>query len=536
MLLKLRLLLEILGQPALWQRLFSARWGLVLFPALLGLITSCGFAPVGLWPLTLAGLSLSAALLAHYQTKKQIFVSSLSFFTAFSAASLWWLNFVLQGFGAMPVPLAWTVLLIFALYLALPYALLSVLARKLAGSRRGIFLFCFLPPAWCLADLIIGVLFGGFPWVYAGYTALTGPLSAFAPLIGVRGINLCFYLCAGAVALALYRLFIFLPAAGIIFMLGVFASSLKFTTPEGELQAVLVQGNIEQSVKWRPEMVGPTLQTYWALTKPEIKQDTLVVWPESAVPLYLERAPELFFDLNAAFKSQGAALITGVQHVDHKTRRPYNSLIVLGESELNNFDDLEALPRYDKRKLVPFGEVVPFADLLRPLGSIFNFPMSSFAAGKLPAEPLSALGHPFIPAICFEAVFPELFLDADTPESGLILMVSNDSWFGPTSGPVQHLNIARLRCMELQKPMLRATNSGITALIGADGKVIEALPRDTAAVLKVDTALYHGQTPFARLGHLPLCVLLILLLAAGFYHRHHSINKENEVLASLIRP
>ena len=205
MLLKLRLLLEILGQPALWQRLFSARWGLVLFPALLGLITSCGFAPVGLWPLTLAGLSLSAALLAHYQTKKQIFVSSLSFFTAFSAASLWWLNFVLQGFGAMPVPLAWTVLLIFALYLALPYALLSVLARKLAGSRRGIFLFCFLPPAWCLADLIIGVLFGGFPWVYAGYTALTGPLSAFAPLIGVRGINLCFYLCAGAVALALFH-------------------------------------------------------------------------------------------------------------------------------------------------------------------------------------------------------------------------------------------------------------------------------------------------------------------------------------------
>lgn len=526
--------LEKFGDKALWQRLFTLKSGLIIFPALSGLLSSAGFAPLGMWPLTLAGLSLFTALIGFYPLKKQIFAATLAFGLAFNAATLWWLNFVLQGFGKLPLPLSWSVVLLFSLYLSLPYALLFCLAKKLAGPRRPLLLFCFLPVAWCLADFVIGWLFTGFPWVYPGYSALSGPLAAYAPLMGVRGINLCFYLCAAAIALAIYREFIFLPAAGLIFMGGIFATSIPYTVESKPLTASLVQGNIEQSVKWRADMVAPTLATYWRLTEPLIRPGQLVIWPESAIPLYLERAASLVSDLNTVFHQKNALLVTGMQRIDPAARQAYNSLFVLGS--LPQIENLQQIPRYDKRQLVPFGEVVPFARQLRPLGSIFNFPMSSFSRGSEDQRPLTVFDSKFIPAICYESIFPELINALNRPDSGLVIMLSNDSWFGPTSGPLQHLNIARMRCLELQKPMLRATNSGITALIDADGRVLDALPADKEGVLTVTLTPRQGLTPYARLQNIPLIVILLVLGGCGLWHKRRPHNKQHQVLESLIRP
>ncbi|MBU3826636.1 MAG: apolipoprotein N-acyltransferase [Candidatus Anaerobiospirillum merdipullorum] len=530
---KLRYYLEKLGDVALWQRLFSTKWGTILFPTLLGLLTSGGFAPLGMWPLTLAGLSLSLALCAFYQRPGQIFWMVWSYFTALCTASLWWLNFVLEDFGALPVPLSWLVVFIFALYLSLPYALLSALLKRYFKEQRAEFICCLLPPAWVLADYIVGWLFTGFPWVYVGYSALQGPLSAFAPLLGVHGINLLFYLCAAAIALALYRKFIFLPIAGLIFIVGVMCAGLSFTTPQDKLEASLVQGNIAQSVKWRPEMVAPTLATYWQLTQDELAPGRLIVWPESAVPLLMERAEDILQSLNAVAHEKGALLITGVQHRD-KQDKVHNSLVLLGDNA--TFATSADLPRYDKRKLVPFGEVVPFATLLRPLGSIFNFPMSSFSPGAQKQSPLQVFDSYAIPAICYESIFPQAINALNTKEAGFILMLSNDSWFGTTAGPIQHLNIARMRCLELQKPMLRATNSGVTALIGADGKVLKALAQQQSGVLRVTVQTRTGLTPYARLGETSTIVLALLLFTIGLWHSRKPRNRQREALEQLVRP
>ena len=529
---QLRIYLEKFGNLALWQRYFTAKWGLVLFPALLGLLTSGGFAPLEKWPLTLAGLSLMLALCGFYPRARQVLLGVLIYFTALCTAALWWLNFVLEDFGQLPVPISWLVVVLFALYLSLPYALLAALARHLTKERRHEFLCCLLPPAWVGADYLVGWLFTGFPWVYVGYSALQGPLSAFAPLLGVHGINLAFYLCAAAIALALYRKFVFLPLAGIIFILGVFCSSLSFTDKGESLEASLVQGNIAQSVKWNPDMVGPTLATYWQLSRDEFSPGRLIVWPESAIPLYLENAPSLLADLNSMAHQHGARLITGIQH--RTADSSYNSLIVLGDNA--QLQSLADIARYDKRRLVPFGEVVPFADLLRPLGSIFTFPMSSFSAGEDDQAPLAAFSHPFIPAICYESIFPQTINALNLRDSSFILMLSNDSWFGTTAGPIQHLNIARMRCLELQKPMLRATNSGITALIDANGSVIDRLPQHQPGVLRVTVQTRTGLTPYAIAGEIPTVVLTLLIFAAGLWQVRRPRNRQREALEQLVRP
>ncbi|MBO8415178.1 MAG: apolipoprotein N-acyltransferase [Proteobacteria bacterium] len=533
---KIRAFAEVIGSPLLWQRWFNSKLGLVLFPLLLGVLASLGFAPLEKWPLTLAGLSLMFFLMGGYQSKKAIFAAVLSFFTTLNAVTLWWLNFVMEGFGGMPMLLSNLVVILFSMYLALPYALLSCLANRFCQGKLPVLLLCFIPAAFVLSDFIISWLFGGFPWVYPGYTALQGPLSAFAPLIGVRGINLLFYLLAGVIALTLKRQFIYLPAAGVIFIAGVFCSSLSFTTDDDKpLKVSLVQGNIMQSVKWRPEMVGPTISTYWNLTEPLIAKDHLIIWPESAIPLYLERAHGLVQDLNTVMHEQGSLLITGLQHKNEETNAAFNSLIILGQEESLSPVTAE-LNHYDKRKLVPFGEVVPFEEMLRPLGSIFNFPMSSFTPGAEKQQNIKAFGHELIPAICYEAIFPELINSLNAEESGAIVMLSNDSWFGTTSGPKQHLNIARMRCLELQKPMLRATNSGITAFIDKQGQVTDAFPSDKAGVLRGSVHCATGLTPYSRCGNIPLWVLTVLLVGLGVYYRGRDPDKQKQMLESLVRP
>lgn len=533
---KLRPHADKIGSSALWMRLFNSRPGLVFFPVLLGALASCGFAPLEKWPLTLAGLSLIFYLTSIYRSKKAVFCALLCFFTAENSITLWWLNFVMEGFGGLPVLLSNAVVILFAVYLSLPYALFGTLSAALCRGRMPVLLMCFIPAGLVVADFVVGWLFSGFPWTFLGYTALEGPLSAYAPLLGVRGINLLFYITAAAVALTLKRQFVFLPVAGVIFIVGVFCEALTFTTEEEEpLQVAMVQGNIAQSIKWTPEMVGPIIGTYWTLSEPLFQPGQLVIWPESALPLYFERAVGLAEDLNYVAHSRQSLLITGLQHLNEERYEAFNSLLILGR-EAKISADIDSLNHYDKRKLVPFGEIVPFEEMLRPLGSIFNFPMSSFTRGAEIQDNIEAFGHKLIPAICYEAIFPELIRELNQPDSGAIVMLSNDSWFGPTFGPLQHLNIARMRCLELQKPMLRATNSGVTAFISREGLVTEALPTDEAGVLQGSITCARGMTPYARWGSIPVIILALLLTGCGFYYRRQDPDKNRQVLESLIRP
>ena len=263
------------------------------------------------------------------------------------------------------------------------------------------------------------------------------------------------------------RKFLYLPIAAMILLIGVFLEGISFVKPLKALDVVMVQGNIPQEVNNDGSRTNSIIAKYWDLTKDKLKENRLIIWPESALPIAKEFMPNIVDDLNTALKSEKTELITGIFSVKVADRKSFNSIVSLGREQ-----DVDDIVAYNKRALVPF------ADILRQFGSIFVIPNSSFSYGEDNQEPIKAMGLSFTPAICYEAIFPDLIRQMDSDKTQAIVMLSNDSWFGPTKAPVQHLNIARMRSMELNKPMLRDTNSGITAYINEKGEVVKTMPTD----------------------------------------------------------
>lgn len=413
--------------------------------------------------------------------------------------------------------------------------LYPILTLKDGIDRRffkNAFLLGFLPAALVLADYIIGVLFTGFPWMYVGYTTVDSPFASFAPLVGVRGISLLFFICAGAIALAIERRYVYLPVAGFIFFVSIIIMGIKYVTPMEPIKVAGIQGNIEQSIKWDPDHTIPSIKKYMNLTSPELGKNDVVIWPESAMPVYVQQIVPLLDDLNFLANEQETALLMGIQRVT-PDKLSYNSMYVFGQSK-NLFD----AQIYDKRQLVPFGEVVPFESLTRQLGSIFNFPMSSFSPGALDQEQIhiEKFDLKFIPALCYESIFPELMLSMHSDETNGIIMISNDSWYGDTRGPIEHLAIARMRSMEMQKPMIRVTNSGITAYIDELGAIVERLPSDEEGVLHMQYAPTSGTTPYAKGGIYIFIVMVLATIALGFMLRRVRQDAVQQQFNDMIRP
>ena len=413
--------------------------------------------------------------------------------------------------------------------------LYPILTLKDGIDRRffkNAFLLGFLPAALVLADYIIGVLFTGFPWMYVGYTTVDSPFASFAPLVGVRGISLLFFICAGAIALAIERRYVYLPVAGFIFFVSIIIMGIKYVTPMEPIKVAGIQGNIEQSIKWDPNHTIPSIKKYMNLTSPELGKNDVVIWPESAMPVYVQQIVPLLDDLNFLANEQETALLMGIQRVT-PDKLSYNSMYVFGQSK-NLFD----AQIYDKRQLVPFGEVVPFEKLTRQLGSIFNFPMSSFSPGALDQEQIhiEKFDLKFIPALCYESIFPELMLSMYSDETNGIIMISNDSWYGDTRGPIEHLAIARMRSMEMQKPMIRVTNSGITAYIDELGAIVERLPSDEEGVLHMQYVPTSGTTPYAKGGIYIFIVMVLATIALGFMLRRVRQDAVQQQFNDMIRP
>ena len=623
----------------------KSTWATMLASLILGALATLGFAPYHQWVILLISLAFEIFLLMRLSCKKHIFLSLLLYFTALNALTLEWLNFVMTGFGQLPLLASWLIELIFSAYLAFFHALLGTVAFSLALKRlkpttpaqtdtptpaaqtdaaaqtdtstqptkadqadgadrsaessadsdddddyddsdalpsrgvaavmttpeltggalpgwvpnseqlngqsikgypcfklkghevrfyKNVFALCFLPLALIGADFIIGWLFTGFPWMYLGYGLLDGPFSAYAPLVGVRGLSFLFFICAGALALAVERSYVYLPIAGVLFLIALFTQGISYVKELAPVTMVGIQGNIAQAIKWDPRNTIPTIDKYLNLTRPLIGHNDLIIWPESALPVFIGQVEPLMADLNSYAYERHSPILVGIQRYE-PPRTSFNSIFLLGQAP-----DLNAAQIYDKRALVPFGEVIPFESQLRKLGPLFNFPMSSFTKGASDQAQLQLKSEErtlnFVPAICYESIFPELLATMADDSTNGIIMVSNDSWYGDTRGPQEHLAIARMRALELQKPMMRVTNSGITAYIDAQGQLVKRLPQNVDGVLQVELVPTQGQTPYGRLGNLPLCVLMVLTAAAGLTLRRREITAEQESLSTLIRP
>jgi apolipoprotein N-acyltransferase len=421
-------------------------------------------------------------------------------------AGVFWIHESFQ-FSDIGLDVAIPLTVIFVAFLSLYPALQGYLSQRLRVASEGARLLLIYPALWMLAEWLRGWLFTGFTWLQLGYSQIDSPLAGFLPLTGVYGVG---WLVTFLAALILYAVDggrrIRVGAIGTIaavLLAGGGLRAVSWTDDAGTaVKVALVQGNIPQDLKWLPSMRKPTLDRYLELTRRHWDAD-LLVWPESAVPgLYHQMRP--FIDaVDVEAREHETQVLMGIPAVDPAAGRFTNSVILVGT----------ASGVYHKRHLVPFGEYLPLNSLLRPITEAFGIPVSSFSPGPREQDLLRAAGQPMALTICYEIAFGSEII-RDLPEARFLVTVSNDAWFGTSIGPHQHFEIARARAVETGRFLLRATNTGITAIVAPDGQVAARLPQFEAGVLEGEITPRSGATPYVSLGDYPFVAAMFLLLAA----------------------
>lgn len=403
-----------------------------------------------------------------------------------------WVHIAIETFGG-PVWLAWLAVGGLALGLALFPALAFALAARLGGASAGLRVFGLLPGLWVLAEWLRGWVLSGFPWLQIGYSqTTTGWAGWVAPVGGVLAISLICAFYAGALAWAWLA-----GRPGVV--LGLVAMWLAIgavsppgrpigTRPDGTtLRVSLVQGDIAQARKWQPGQRQAIVTRYRDLSTAYWSRAELIVWPETAIPsVYRDGQAEPFRSLAEQARRTGTHLIAGTLRRDG--RRIFNSMIDLGSGR-----------HADKRHLVPFGEYVPAGRWLHPILEILGVPVSDVAAAKS-AAPLAVAGTRAGMPICYEMAFAGE-VAARARGAGVLINASDDAWFGRSIGLWQNLEIARMRALETGRPVIRATNTGLTAVIGADGRLRATLAPFAPGVLYATLSPRVGLTPYLRGGH-----------------------------------
>jgi apolipoprotein N-acyltransferase len=473
-----------------------------------GAMLPLAFAPFGAY--WLAPL-LPAALFVLWegQTPRAAALRGLVFGCAAFAGGTYWTYISVHGFGGSP---AWLAVLLSAgltLGCAGHIAAAGWLAARCRGPAAIRWTLCW-PAVWLLAEWVRGWIFTGFPWLSLGYSQVDGPLRVWAPLTGVYGVSLLTVMIGGLL-LTLVRgagMARVAATAGLAVVAAVTwgLAGREWTPPDGAPVAVaLVQGSVPQDRKWLPQQRLPTMAMYRDLTFSQTNVE-VVVWPEVAIPAMADRVQDYLDELQVLAAARNMHLLLGILVYDDDREQFYNSLLALGASN----------GVYHKRHLVPFGEFFPVPDFVREWMRMMNLPYRDAAPGQREQPPLVAGRVRLAPSICYEDAFGVEQLDF-LPQAGLLVNVSNDAWFGDSIAAHQHLEIARMRALETGRAMLRATNTGITALIGPDGAVAGQLPQFQTGVLTGEVQPRTGVTPFARAGNTPVVVVALVLLALGWW-------------------
>jgi apolipoprotein N-acyltransferase len=476
---------------------------------LAGAAVPLGMDPFGWYPLTLLALAVLAGLLYRAPPRQAAQLGALFGFGQFGVG-VSWVYISIYLYGNATLPLAVAVMLLLVAFLALyPAAMGWVVARRVERSPSA-FLLGIFPAAWTLAEWVRSWLLTGFPWLNVGYSQIDAPLLGFAPVFGVYGVGWLLALSAGLVAWLFLagkhreRLTAAVLLAG-LWLTGFALDRVRWSEPAGPpLLATVVQGNIPQELKWEPEQRRSTVERYVALTRQHLDSD-VVVWPETAVPAFYDEVEEnLLAPLAEQFAQADVALVTGIPVLDKHSWQYFNAVISLQQP--GRF--------YYKSHLVPFGEYLPLRAWLSEVLAFLPVPEADFSAGD-PRQPLlRAAGYPFGASICYEIAFGEQLIKA-LPEAAFLVNVSNDAWFGQSLAPHQHLEMARMRAREAERYMLRATNTGISAIIAADGSLLVRSSQGRAEAISSEIQPLRGTTPYTRWGNWPVVVsalgVLVLL-------------------------
>jgi len=486
---------------------------------LLGALTVLGFAPFYLFPVPVVTL---AALLGYcHNSLSPIKSAALGFCFGMGlfSAGVTWIYVSLHDFGAMPMPIAVVALIILCAYLSLFPALGLWLLTQLRLTSP--FLWAALAAAlWIVFEWLRGTLFTGFPWLLMGYSqAPFSPLAGFAPIVGVYGISMIVVFSAALLFFWVdkgVRQWRFGVPLILIWFGGYGLQAIHWVQPQGEPVTVsLLQGNIAQDMKWREDHLENTMQTYARLI---LESDSrLIVTPEISIPLFSNVVPKSYLSYLAehARNNNGDVLIGLAERAAHDDNEYYNTMFSFGSAPEQS---------YRKHHLVPFGEFIPLKPVFGWVIDVLQIPLSDFSRGSLDQQPMDLAGQRVAINICYEDVFGEEIIN-QLPQATMLVNVSNDAWFGRSIGPQQHLQISQMRALETGRYMLRATNTGVTAIIDERGRVLQTIEIFTTAALHGLAQGFTGATPYVRMGNYPVLGLAGLLLCIGLLSAFHAARK-----------
>jgi apolipoprotein N-acyltransferase len=481
---------------------------------ILGALLVLGFAPINIWPVGLIVPGLLAWLWYHPEpgSAKKGLAQGFAFGLGFFGFGVSWIYVSIATYGNTNVFVAGLVTIMFIMILSLFPALQAYCYQRFFKTHPKINALIMFPGVWVILDFIRGSLFTGFPWLYVGYTQTFTPLSGMAKLLGVYGVTwLCVFVSASV--------FVFLKHAhkrskialiiAIILLIAV-SSGLKyyrFTQPISKpLAVLLVQGDIPQPEKWDPKNVPKIILKYTQLTAPHLNT-SLIVWPENAITTLPQNITPFLDALDRNTRLLKSAIVFGIPIENTLNGQVYNGALALGDGQ----------GMYLKRHLVPFGEYVPYQNIVGSVFQFLNIPMSDFSKGPDQQYPMMLHGLPVSIFICYESAYP-MEVRNHLGRAAYIITLSDDSWFGHSFASSQQEEIDAMRAVETERPILRATNNGITSIIDSNGKIIARAPSFQAAILQGVIQPVTGPTPWLQYGFLVFItgLLLSVVIAIGY--------------------
>lgn len=490
------------------QKIINNQFIRVFILFLLGALCVLGFAPFYFYPASI--LSLIGLFYFWHQgyTPKQAAVSGFIYGLGLFTTGIYWIYISLHDFGNMPSIIAALATFLLCAFMASFSALVGALSVKISKAEP-LYLLISIPIFWALADWTRGWIFTGFPWLTMGYSQVPhSPLAGYMPIIGVYGVSMIVILIANFIAYWLAKKPVSviwkrnsIVLLVVIFLTGSLLKLVEWTTPTAKpISVALLQGNIAQDLKWNPENAERTLNLY--LQMAEASQAKLIIMPETALPILSSEIPaELLMRLQQLAKRNLGAVLVGI--VERENGQYFNSMLNLGK---NNPET------YRKSHLVPFGEFIPlkvaFGWIYRDL---LNMPLSDLSRGSIYQQPMNIDGEKVAINICYEDVFGEEII-RQLPAATLLVNASNDAWYGQSNAAFQHLQFSQARALETGRTVIRATNTGATAMIDPHGNVLAHAPHFTETTLNVTAQGYVGSTPYVRWGNwlfLSICFIAL---------------------------
>lgn len=481
--------------------------GLLFF--LIGALTMLSFAPVG-WFAVAPVLLLPLLSVCLYLSPKPAAKLGFWYGSGLFLTGTYWLYTSIHVFGQAPLWVAIVIMLSLVMIMGLYYALTAWLICRLSAGNPLRFLVA-APAAWVAIEWLRGWFLSGFPWMTLGYSQIDSPLAGLAPLVGVYGLSLMLLISVCGLLVAIMTGGRMRMIAVAIFALpwgvGALLTSTTWTERSGpDVRTTIVQGGVSQDQKWLRGQFWPTLNLYRASIAAHPDSE-LIIWPEVALPATIDQIEDYLHQVESEVRQGGQSLLLGVLERQPEEQAIYNSMLMLGVAQ--------GEPRqvYRKRHLVPFGEYFPVPGFVRNWMRLMSLPTTDLDSGA-DIQPLivTANGNSLAVAICYEDAYGAEQLYS-FPKAGILINVSNDAWFGDSIAPHQHLEIARMRALEVGRYAVRSTNNGISAFIGPDGSILERGPQFEYVTMTRDITPLGGLTPYARFGNWPVVALCLLAMA-----------------------